>query len=269
MPFINYTQKACVLRLGKNADVKSDRIVIGLELDPSIILSDYNLVLKFYTPFGDRTSLTCLNAPSNPEASNFFTPCEELSGDASEFKFYYNKPFNILVMGDSYIESNAFSNNLLLTMWTNFIQFFSRLFDTGISKPLPQDLTANPKITDFYIAVQGEKSITGIMEGGNNRIDVRVDYENLHSSVAILEKAAKANYPSITSEYYASGYNQTIYINGTSKPGWKLFTGLLRLNKDEGAPTFFDDVNYIPSSDWTTKSLNISINVFFTWENQD
>lgn len=244
LPFENYTKKACVLRIGTNANT-NEKIVLGLELDKTKTLDDFSEMLRYFAPFNDTTTLTCLNAPEDPTESDFFTKCEDVMGEygAENFKFYYNKPFNIIIMGDSYIESQVFSNNLIVTMWESFVQFFSRLFNPGISIALPQNLTENPDITDFYIAQQEQKTILGIMEGGQNVFNIRVDYENLHNDVEILSKAAKANYPTTQVRYNASGYNQTIYINGTTRPSWKLFTGLLRLNK-EGAPKNFD----MPSS---------------------
>ncbi|MFA6073084.1 MAG: hypothetical protein WC758_03155 [Candidatus Woesearchaeota archaeon] len=250
------TSYACVLRMGDNSIIENDigdysdeQIILGLEVaNVTIPFNDYkDQVLNEFQTLIIVEEDTCESLSTDMSSDEFFEKCAESVN--SEFSVYYNKPLNLMLVSQGNIEGsvgivNSGFVSFVKNMWTSVKNFFASLFGAPVKYMALYGYDEGGDPRDFYISVQGNKEIKGIVEYEVNT-NIRVDYTNLSTSVELFSKVIKSNYPNVDVTYFAHGYNQTIYVTlGQAEDvDWKLMTSLLRINGNNEAPKYFELTN--------------------------
>jgi len=256
----NMTGYSCVLRIGDNEDMgfgSSQKLIVGLEFyDPTTSYTSYksSVLNKFAVMTINEESDECASVPRDVDADNFFTRCAR--SEESNFQIYYNSPLGLILLSDGRISSEEIVENkgflsFIQGIWDGFKNFFSNLFGGEEQPVIIRGFDEEKLSKDFYVSVQGGKTITGTIESVGLNTSLRVDYTNLETDMSMLYYALKSNYPLAFVSYSAgvSAESQTIYLTALNslRIDWRLITSMLRLNSCEDC---YEDDGYV-DIDWS------------------
>ena len=241
---ISMLNSACLLHQG-NAQTLGGKVYFGFDISNQITFEDFNTSLGAFNPFSE-SGLDCSNIPDNPDTNEFFKSCDITNENVKQHKFvvYYNKPFNMMIIGNNVLRGGTIENpgliNYIIKAWDDFTGFFTGLFSTKPNSFLP-DFSTNGNIKDIYITKQGDKVIRGIMEFYAGENHAKVDYFKLSQSVEFLKDALALNLSlNAYTTYVSGGNNQTIYVRSpaTEDINWKILTSILRITSDKAPKDF-------------------------------
>lgn len=249
---------SCSLRKGTNANIDNAQVVLGFVMKQNAHFTDVEDLLKTFEPFIPEgldtpevttddvsVTITCEGVSDNPKDTEFFKECSiQNAGKGTSkgnYKVYYNKPFNLVLLSSGKLTGDGISNLGFFTdFWASFKAFFSKLFS-----PNPRDYKLRvsfdkPDLSNFYVSEQGVKSIVGSMydystNEDSKDVEVRVEYEKLQNSAEFLAIAIQNNKDidqTKTQVDFGEVDSTTEYIHIKSTDdnfNWKTISSMLRM----------------------------------------
>jgi hypothetical protein len=260
----NYT---CVLRIGDNRFEGGEKVIVGLEMQTGVSYDAFKTgVLGAYPVLNiNEGSDECANLPNDilDARDDFFTNCANDDNNNNNFYIYYSKPMGLLILSDGLATERSNEKlPFLKELWEKFKAFFARLFKGPADAPglKINDFDTNVYSRDFYISVQGNRTIRGVLETTAQTTLVNVEYVNFSTSVEILSKAIEVTYPAAQVVYVrnAASKSQGIFVtyDASVNVDWRLLTSILRVVPQGDAGAFLSELlqveTYNPSHMYDT-----------------